>query len=155
VVSMGDRALGADAIAIIEFGPASGRIVAASGAAANVLGRRVDSGDVQMRPLVKSDPPGVGTGGDLPADGRGVARGSAFALFGRIIRGPPGVGALVACLPDGVDPADPLRLRVFTYLSEAAARLYRESPGLPLHPDPALRVRPDTTLVVDRGGIVR
>lgn len=155
VVNIGDRTLGADAIAIIEFGPASGRIVAASGAAATVLGRRVDSGDMQMRRLVDADPPVVCTVDDLPADVREMSRGSAFALFGRIIRGTTAVGALVACLPDGVDPADPLRLRVFAYLTAVAARLYRESPGLPLHPDPALRVRPDTTVVVDRGGIVR
>ena len=38
LVSIGAWALDADGVAIIEFGPVSGRIVAASGAAAAVLG---------------------------------------------------------------------------------------------------------------------
>src|SRR5262249_19608281 len=153
-VGIGEWTLDADAVAIIEFGPATGRIVAASGTAEAVLGRRIDSGDVRMRRLGGADPPVVCTVDDLPAGVREMSRRAGFAVVCRI-RGTNAVGALVACFPDGVDPADPLRLRVFAYLSAVATRLYRESPGLPLHPDPALRVRPDTTVVVDRAGVVR
>jgi two-component sensor histidine kinase len=155
VVSIGAWALDADGVAIIEFGPVSGRIVAASGAAAAVLGRRVDSGDDTLRRLMVGEPYVVAAAKDLPADLRDMSRRSASAVIGRITRGTGTVGAFVAMLPDGVDPADPMRARLVRYLVALAGRLYRESPGLPLHPDPTLRIRPDTTAVVDRAGIVR
>jgi two-component system, OmpR family, phosphate regulon sensor histidine kinase PhoR len=155
VVSMGTWALDADGVAIVEFGPVSGRIVAASGAAAAVLGRRVDSGDDTLRRLVGGEPYVVCAAADLPPDLRDMSRRSACGVIGRITRGTGTVGALVAMLPEGVDPADPMRTRLVRYLVAVAARLYRDSPGLPLHPDPTLRIRPDTTAVVDRAGIVR
>lgn len=155
VVSMGVWSLDADGVAIIEFGPVSGRIVAASGTAAAVLGRRVDSGDDTLRRLVGGESHVVCAAEDLPPDLRDMSRRSACTIIGRITRGTGTVGALVAMLPAGVDPSDPMRVRVVRYLVSVAARLYRESPGLPLHPDPTLRIRPDTTAVVDRAGIVR
>jgi signal transduction histidine kinase len=155
VVTMGVWALAADGVAVIEFGPVSGRIIAASGIAAAVLGRRVDSGDDQMRRLVEGDSYVVCAPDDLPPDLRDMSRHSATAVVGRIARGAGTAGALVAVLPKSIDPAEPLRVRVFQYLISVAARLYQQSPGLPLHPDPTLRIRPDTTAVVDRAGIVR
>lgn len=155
LVSIGAWALEADGVAIIEFGPVSGRIVAASGAAAAVLGRRVDSGNDTLRRLVGGEPYVVAAADDLPPDLRDMSRRSAAAVIGYITRGTGTVGAFVAMLPEGVDPADPMRVRLVRHLVALAARLYRESPGLPLHPDPTLRIRPDTTAVVDRAGIVR
>jgi two-component system, OmpR family, phosphate regulon sensor histidine kinase PhoR len=155
VVSIGAWALDADGVAIIEFGPVSGRIVAASGAAAAVLGRRVDSGDDTLRRLMGGEPYVVAAAKDLPPDLRDMSRRSVCAVIGRITRGTGTVGAFVAMLPAGVDAADQMRARLVRYLVAVAARLYRESPGLPLHPDPTLRIRPDTTAVVDRAGIVR
>jgi two-component system, OmpR family, phosphate regulon sensor histidine kinase PhoR len=155
IMAMGLWSLRADGVAVIEFGPASGRIVAASGAAEDVLGRRVDTGDDKMRRLMDGNPYVVCPADELPADLRDLSRDSATAIIGHVTRSTGTVGAVVAMLPAGVDPNDPLRHRLMRYLVAVTARLYRESHGLPLHPDPTLRVRPDTTVVVDRTGIVR
>src|SRR5215467_10342158 len=155
LVNMGHWMLGADGVAVVEFGPITGRIVAASGTATEVLGRRVDSADERLLELLADDVCVVCSMKSLPADLRVMSRESNAALVGRISRGTGTVGMFVACLPDKVSDVDDLRQRAHRLLTTVGARLYRDSPGLPLHPDPTLRIRPEPSAVVDRLGIVR
>ena len=155
LVNTAEWTLDADAVAIVEFGPASGRIVAASGTAATVLGRRIESGHERMRRLAAADTPSVFPVIGLPPDVRDMSQSSVTALVHRISRGTGAIGVLVACLSVDVDVVDPVRLAILRHVATVAGRLYRDSPGLPLHPNPTLRVRPETTAVVDQGGVVR
>ncbi|HEY7176078.1 MAG TPA: ATP-binding protein, partial [Micromonosporaceae bacterium] len=155
LVNMGAWLLRADGVAIVEFGPITGRIIVASGTATAVLGRRVESGDERLLELLAGDICVVCTMKSLPPDLRVMSRESNTALVGRISRSTSTVGMFVACLPDKVPEVDDLRRRMLRWLTVVGARLYRDSPGLPLHPDPTLRIRPETSAVVDRAGIVR
>ena len=57
-------------------------------------------------------------------------------------------------LPPGSGLLAPRRKSVMGFLVAAIIRLYADDIGLPLHADPAPRLPPDTTLLLDREGIV-
>jgi two-component system, OmpR family, phosphate regulon sensor histidine kinase PhoR len=156
IIELGQWTLDADGIAFVEFGPAVGRIIAASGSASIALGRRVESGDPVLIDLLRGDR--VITGGidELPEDVRealGTAAGDRF-LIGRVAPGGHPIGMLLALATAGSEALETRRRSVMAYLATMVARLYREDVGLPLHADPAPRVPSGTTLLLDRAGDV-
>ncbi|HKE63801.1 MAG TPA: ATP-binding protein [Micromonosporaceae bacterium] len=155
LVAMSVWMFDADSVAIVEFGPASGRIIAASGVADAVLGRRVNSGDELLRSIVADDEVVAGPMDELPADLVQLSPDSSTAIVGRILQGTATIGIVVVGLPYELTAVDALRLQMMRFVTSMASRLYRGSPGLPLHPDPTLRIRPETTAVLDRDGTVR
>jgi two-component system phosphate regulon sensor histidine kinase PhoR len=153
VVDVGHWTLGASAVAFVEFGPVTGRVVAASGTATTELGRRVSSGDAALRALLADTAIIAVDLADLPADLRLPLDGHQV-LLGRVDRHGWVIGALAAYLPADLDPDDKQRLALFKYLRSVATRLYRDSPGLPLHGDPGVHAPTDSTLLLDADGLI-
>ncbi|MFD2766365.1 PAS domain-containing sensor histidine kinase [Micromonospora eburnea] len=150
-------AVGAAGLAFVEFTPAGGRVIAATGSAEFVVGR----------PLPASDPATVcllagpalrqvrldavpGTLADEVA-GRGmrqmiVARAEVAGLT---------VGSLHALYPDG-EPLDDSQRGVIGYVAACVAHLYGDQTGLPVHGDgPVVAALADGLAVVDRADHVR
>jgi signal transduction histidine kinase len=122
--------LGATGVAFVEFGPAVGRVIAATGVGRNALGRRVESGDPRVRALLAHAAVRAGNVAALPEDLR--IGGSAAFLFGRVNLGNRVVGALLAYL----------------------GQIYGAGRGLPLHAEPAVRAPADSTLLLDAENLV-
>lgn len=142
--------LAAAGVALVEFGPAVGRVIAASGDAHNGLGRRVESGDERIRTLTGSAEVRVGTLDDLPEDLR--FSGGARFMFGPVMLGARCAGGLIAYLDDG--EGDPTRLAAMRFFTAILAQTYREGRGLPLHAKPAVPAPSGSTLVLDADNAV-
>ena len=155
VIDLAMCVTGAHALAVVEFGPATGRIVIAGGTAEVIVGRRVDTADPRLIALIGGERSAVVAPTALPTDLRPAVPGVAKALVGRVTRGDVAIGLVIAYLPEGVEPGDAQRADAFRYLTAVVSRIYRESPNLPLHPGPVTRQRADTAVVVGAGGRVQ
>ncbi|HEY2792493.1 MAG TPA: HAMP domain-containing sensor histidine kinase [Micromonosporaceae bacterium] len=156
IVSLARWSMDAVGVAFVEFGPAVGRVVAATGSAEIALGRRIESGDPVLHSLLRGDPVVRGQGSDLPDDVRSavdIDRRDRFVL-GRVTHGTRPIGMLLALVEPGNAGMEERRRSAMSYFGTVVARLYREDVGLPLHADPAPRVPPETTVLLDREGIV-
>ena len=140
-------------LALIEFGPAVGRVIAAGGSAGVALGRRIESGDPRIIDMQRGDRVTERSDDDLPPDLRDAleASGSGRYLVGRVTLGARPIAMLVALLPTA-DELDTRRRAAMAYLTSVIARIYRDDAGLPLHADPAPRVPAETTVLLDTEG---
>ncbi|MFJ8581558.1 ATP-binding protein [Micromonospora sp. NPDC093277] len=150
-------AVGAAGMAFVEFTPAGGRVIAATGSAEFVVGR----------PLPASDPATVcllagpvlrqvrldaipGTLADEVA-GRGLHR----MIVARAEIAGLTVGSLHALYPDG-EPLDDSQCAVIGYVAACIAHMYGDHTGLPVHGDgPVVAALADGLAVVDRADHVR
>jgi two-component system, OmpR family, phosphate regulon sensor histidine kinase PhoR len=156
IIDLGRWTLAATGLAFVEFGPAVGRIIAANGSTEIALGRRVESGDPILIELLRGDRAIVGGPDALPEDLRdalSTASGDRFMIARVAPDGHP-IGMLLALADPGSDALEARRRSVMAYLATIVSRLYRDDVGLPLHADPAPRVSSDTTLLLDREGVV-
>lgn len=153
IMDLGLWSLPAPGLALIEFGPAVGRVIAACGTAGVALGRRIESGDPHIIELQRGDRVAERTDADLPADLREAldADEPGRYLVGRVTLGARPIAMLVALVPPA-DDLDARRLSAMTYLTSAIGRIYRDDVGLPLHADPAPRVPAETTVLLDTDG---
>ncbi|MEU8295752.1 ATP-binding protein [Micromonospora sp. NPDC048909] len=150
-------ALGAAAMAFVEFGPTGGRVIAATGAAEWTVGR----------PLAGNDPATVCllTGprvqqvrmdhltGRLP--GELAERGLRQMVVSRAEIGGHTVGSLHALYAEDEEPDDEQH-GVVAYLASCIAHMYGDQTGLPVHGDgPVVAALADGLAVVDRDGHVR
>lgn len=156
IIDLGLWTLHVPGMAFVEFGPAVGRVIAANGAASIGLGRRIESSDRRLIALLRDGRVVSGEYDDLPDDLRDAlgAAGRGNFLIARVARGVRPIGVLIAMLPPGSGLLAPRRKSVMGFLVAAIIRLYADDIGLPLHADPAPRLPPDTTLLLDREGIV-
>lgn len=153
IIDLGQWTLAASGIAFVEFGPAVGRVIAANGSAEMALGRRVESSDPALIDLLRGERVIAGGADQLPADLQ-EAVGSGRFMIGRVAHGARSIGMLLALVPPVSVRVEARRRSIMAFIATIVARLYRENVGLPLHADPAPRVRSDTSLLLDGEGIV-
>jgi two-component system phosphate regulon sensor histidine kinase PhoR len=161
LLALAQRALRADGMAFVEFGPSNGRIIAVSGATDWALGRPVDLTDpatarllagprTQALPVDALDP-------DLAHQLRG--RGLRHLLYARTeIRGVliGGLHAYFAEEDGAASGPDPEHHSLMTYLSTSIAHMYGDQAGLPVHGDgPVIAALADGLAIVDRDLCVR
>ncbi|MBO4209361.1 sensor histidine kinase [Micromonospora echinofusca] len=152
------RSIGAAGTAFVEYGPAGGRIIAATGATGWALGRPVPLDDptadcLFTGPRVQSVRVGA-LNGELAAelDGRGLGR----MIVARAEIGGVVVGSLHALHPGSEDPGCPEQLTVVAYLASCIAHMYGDQSGLPVHGDgPVVAALADGLAIIDRDGQVR
>lgn len=151
-------ALAAAGMAFVEFAPAGGRVIAATGAAEWTIGR----------PLPASDPATVCllTGPRVQAvqvnrlngrlAGELTSRGLHRMLVCRAEIGGLTVGSLHALYSDDDGPDGPGQHGVIRYLASCIAHMYGDQGGLPVHGDSqVVAALVDGLAVVDRDGHVR
>ncbi|MEV4754059.1 ATP-binding protein [Micromonospora sp. NPDC049559] len=158
LLRLAQRALGATGMAFVEYGPAGGRVIAATGAADWTLGRPVPAADpVTTRVLVgpRAQEFRVDTlDGELAHQltGRGLRR----MMAARAEIGGVAVGGLHAFFPRADDRGDTEHHTVMAYLASCVAHIYGDQTGLPVHGDGAvLAALADGLAIVDRDGYVR
>jgi two-component system phosphate regulon sensor histidine kinase PhoR len=153
LLGLGQRALRADGMAFVEYGPSGGRVIAASGATDWALGRPVDSTDPAIARLLA-----VPSVSELPVDGLDArlahelrARGLHRAIHTRTEIGGATVGSLYAYFadPTGITTAEHQSL--LAYLASCIAHLYGDQAGLPVHSNgPVVATLADGLAIVDR-----
>ncbi|TDC26905.1 PAS domain-containing protein [Micromonospora sp. 15K316] len=151
-------ALGAAGMAFVEFGPAGGRVISATGAIEWTLGRPLPANDPVTVCLLSG--PRVqqlrtdrlaGTFPDELAE-RGLRR----MVVSRAEIGGHTVGSLHAVYTDDSDEPDDQHRAVIAYLASCVAHMYGDQTGLPVHGDgPVVAALADGLAVVDRDGRVR
>ncbi|SCL60998.1 PAS/PAC sensor signal transduction histidine kinase [Micromonospora citrea] len=151
-------ALDAAGMAFVEFTPAGGRVIAATGAAEWTIGRPVPPDDPTVGCLlsgpracqVRTDQLAGKLAGELA--GRGLLR----MVVSRAEVGGLTVGSLHAFDPGGTDARDTASHDVMSYTASCIAHLYGDQSGLPVHGDgPVVAALADGLAVVDRDGNVR
>jgi signal transduction histidine kinase len=158
LLRVAQRTVGAAGMAFVEYGPARGRIIAASGSAEWALGRPAPVGDSATERLRTG--PRVQ---DMRVD----------ALSWELARQPDGpdlrrmivaraeigglmIGSLHALYPDGDNQCGPEHRTVLAYLASCAAHMYGDQAGLPVHGDgPVVAALADGLAITDRAGFVR
>ncbi|GAA4678676.1 sensor histidine kinase [Phytohabitans rumicis] len=158
LLALGQRALRADGMAFVEFGPAGGRIIAANGATDWALGRPVDTSDPAIARLLAGPRTQA-----LPVDALDI--GLAQQLRGRGLRGMLYarteirgllIGSLHAYFADTGDEPDAEHHALMAYLATCIAHMYGDQAGLPVHGDgPVIAALADGLAVVDRDLAVR
>lgn len=158
MLSVAERTLGAAGMAFAEFGPAGGRIIAATGAAVWAIGRPVLLEDpatqrVLTGPRIQELPRE-----ELPTDlmHQFAARGLGRMVVARAeIRGLV-IGTLHALYRESDEPVGPEHRAVVGYLAGCAAHMYGDQVGLPVHGDgPVVAALADGLAIVDREGRAR
>jgi two-component system, OmpR family, phosphate regulon sensor histidine kinase PhoR len=150
--------LGAAGMSFAEYGPSAGRVIAASGASAWALGRRVDVADPSTARLLAGP-----TVQEVPVDslaaelahqlkGRGLHR-----VLGALVEvGGLLVGTLQAYYPDPDGVASGEHRTLLEYIASCVAHMYGDHAGLPVHGDgPVVAALADGLAIVDRDGLVR
>jgi signal transduction histidine kinase len=156
LVELVQRAVEADGAAFVEYGPAGGRVIAASGAARWAVGRQVDPEDR----LIDDDEPDrvvearveeIPTALGRQLAGRGVRRLLAVQVE---VAGHP-VGLLRAYFADDA-PVGGLRHAALGLFGAVAGHLYADGRGLPVYAEtPAVATLADAIAVVGPDGAVR
>ncbi|GAB3950151.1 hypothetical protein GCM10027614_50140 [Micromonospora vulcania] len=150
-------ALGAAGMAFAEFGPAGGRVIAATGAAEWTLGRPLAADDpdtvcLLSGPRVSQVRVGHLTG-KLADELAGC--GLRWMAVSRAEIGGHTVGSLHAVYADDDEPGAEQQ-GVIAYLASCVAHMYGDQSGLPVHGDgPVVAALADGLAVVDRDGYVR
>ncbi|MFC7547075.1 ATP-binding protein [Plantactinospora sp. GCM10030261] len=152
------RSLRADGMVFVEYAPAEGRIVAATGAAEWTVGRPVPVGEPPTAPLTNGprcqELRVEALAEELAAqlDGHGLAR----MLVARAEIGGVTVGGLHALYAEQAPPPGEEDRSVLTYVASCIAHLYGDQAGLPVHGDgPVVAALADGLAIVDRDGGVR
>lgn len=152
LLGLGQRALHADGMTFVEYGPSGGRVIAASGATGWTLGRPVDpTAPANARLLA-----GPQTS-ELPADAFEAgftlqlrSRGLHRVIHARTEISGTTIGSLHAFFadPGGTATADDHSL--MAYLASCIAHLYSDQAGLPVHGNgPVVAALADGLAVVD------
>ncbi|SBT53070.1 PAS domain-containing sensor histidine kinase [Micromonospora narathiwatensis] len=144
-------------LAFVEFTPAGGRVIAATGGAEFVVGRPLPATDpatvcLLAGPVVRQVRLDAVPGAlaDEVA-GRGLCR----MIVARAEIGGLTVGSLHALYPDG-EPLDDSQRAVIGYVAACIAHMYGDQSGLPVHGDgPVVAALADGLAVVDRADHVR
>ncbi|WP_200212281.1 ATP-binding protein [Micromonospora coerulea] len=157
LLSVVEPAVGAASLAFVEYAPAGGRVIAATGAAEWIIGRPLPASDPAVVCLL-SGPPVREVRVDLIpgqlAD-EVAERGLRRMVVARAEIGGLTVGSLHALYPDG-EPVDAARHAVLGYIAACIAHMYGDQTGLPVHGDgPVVAALADGLAVVDRGHHVR
>lgn len=157
LLELSGRALGAAGLAFAEHGRRNGRVIAATGAAAWLLGRPVDLADPAIARLLTGAPVQEFTAGD-PLAGRPADSpepGAYRVVAARAELGGLVVGALHVHYP-AAEPADPATHTVIRYLATCIAHMYGDQTGLPVHGDgPVVAALTDGLAITDRNDRVR
>ncbi|EWM66885.1 MULTISPECIES: ATP-binding protein [Micromonospora] len=150
-------AVGAAGLVFVEFTPAGGRVIAATGRAEFVLGRPLPATDPATVCLLAGPPVREVRVDAIPgalADevaGRGLSR----MIVARAEIGGLTVGSLHALYPLG-EPPDAAQRAVIGYVAACVAHMYGDQTGLPVHGDgPVVAALADGLAVVDRDGRIR
>ncbi|MEU3456655.1 PAS domain-containing sensor histidine kinase [Micromonospora sp. NPDC006766] len=152
-----EPAVGAAGLVFVEFAPAGGRVIVATGSAEFVLGRPLPPNDPTTDCLLSG--PAVreirvdAVPGALTEElaGRGLRR----MIMARAEIGGLTVGSLHALYPDG-EPPDDSQQAVIAYVAACIAHMYGDQTGLPVHGDgPVVAALTDGLAVVDRRHHVR
>ncbi len=157
LVELTRHTLDAVGASFAEYGPAGGRIIAASGASAWAIGRAVDLTDPTLAKMLLQGRVVEVDIEDLPPDlrmhlrGRGAGQmvAARSELTGQL------VGTLHAYLPVGT-PSTPLRRSAISFFAALAVHLYSDNRGLPLYGEsPAVASLADALAVIGPDGTVR
>jgi two-component system, OmpR family, phosphate regulon sensor histidine kinase PhoR len=158
LLEVAQAALDARGMTFIEYGPATGRIIAATGACGWALGRPVDRHHPTISRLLAGprswNVPVAAFGQPIAhqMEGRGLRR----LLGGRCEVGGLVIGSLQAFFPDPHGEADTEAHTLVSYLAACAAHMYGDQAGLPIHGDgPVVAALADGLAIVDRDGMVR
>ncbi|MFC4149327.1 ATP-binding protein [Micromonospora mangrovi] len=150
-------AIGAESLAFVEFAPAGGRVIAATGDAEWTIGRPLPATDPATVCLLSGPPVREVWVDRIPgplADevaGRGLRR----MIVARAEIGGLTVGSLHALYPDGAS-LDGSQQAVVGYVASCIAHMYGDQTGLPVHGDgPVVAALADGLAVVDREQHVR
>ncbi|MEV1333441.1 ATP-binding protein [Micromonospora costi] len=151
-------ALGAAAMAFVEFGPTGGRVISATGAAEWTVGRPLPANDPATVCLLSG--PRVQQVRTDQLDGKLLGelaeRGLRRMVVSRSEIGGYAVGSLHALYGDGDDEPVAEQHAVVAYLASCIAHMYGDQTGLPVHGDgPVVAALADGLAVVDRDGRVR
>lgn len=155
LVQLAQDTLGAHGAAFAEYGPAHGRVIAASGACARAVGRPVERADAllatgprtQLIRLDRTDDEYIGG-----LEGAGLHRmlGARCEIGGLVI------GALHLYYGDGEDAPSAEHHAVLSLFASYVAHMYGDQAGLPVHGDgPVVAALSDGLAIVDRGGVVQ
>ncbi|MFV2017407.1 ATP-binding protein [Micromonospora sp. LOL_023] len=158
LLRLAQRALGAAGTSFAEYGPTSGRIIAAAGAAEWSIGRPVDLGDPVTAQLLAGPRTVEFPVTALSAEqadqiaGRGLHRMlTARAEIGGVL-----IGSLHAYYPDLDGEASPEHHTLIAYLSSHIAHMYGDQSGLPVHGDgPVVAALADGLAIIDDESCVR
>ncbi|MEJ3742420.1 ATP-binding protein [Actinomycetes bacterium KLBMP 9797] len=152
------RALGATGMSFAEYGPAGGRIVAATGSAEWALGRPVDTADPTIARLLAGPRtqslPVAALDRTLAEQmsGRGLHR---FLYARTELRGMV-IGGLHAYYPDADSEVGTEHHTLMSYLATCVAHMYGDLAGLPVHGDgPVVAALADGLAIIDRDLTVR
>ncbi|SCE71196.1 PAS fold-containing protein [Micromonospora viridifaciens] len=152
-----EPAVGAAGLVFVEFAPAGGRVIAATGSAEFVVGRPLPPGDPATVCVLTGPPVREVRVDAVPgalADevaGRGLCR----MIVARAEIGGRTVGSLHALYPEG-EPLDDSQRAVIGYVAACIAHMYCDHTGLPVHGDgPVVAALADGLAVVDRRQHVR
>lgn len=150
-------AVGAVGLVWVEFAPAGGRVIAATGSAEFVVGRPLPATDPATVCLLSGPPVREVRVDAIPGAlavemaGRGLCR----MIVARAEIGGLTVGSLHALYPEG-DPLDASQRAVIGYVAACIAHMYGDQTGLPVHGDgPVVAALADGLAVVDRQHHVR
>lgn len=154
LLGLAERVLGARGASFAEYGPEHGRIIAATGSSAWALGRPVDPAKARLAGPGALVVPIDELAEELAQQLRG--RGLARMIAARADIGGLMVGTFHVYY-HGDDPApDDEHCAVVALLATAAAHMYGEQAGLPVHGDgPVVAALADGLAIVDRGGVVQ
>ncbi|WBB73766.1 ATP-binding protein [Micromonospora sp. WMMD1128] len=152
-----EPAVGATGLVFVEFTPAGGRVIAATGSAEFVIGRPLPATDPATVCLLAGPPVREVRIDSIPgvlADeiaGRGLGR----MIVARAEIGGLTVGSLHALYPTD-EPLDASQRAVVGYVAACVAHMYGDQTGLPVHGDgPVVAALADGLAVVDRDNRVR
>ncbi|HEU5107295.1 MAG TPA: ATP-binding protein [Micromonosporaceae bacterium] len=158
LLEVAQAALGAMGMSFAEYGPHSGRIIAASGQTAWGLGRPVNRQHPAVHRLLSGprsfNVPVDVLDGELARQLRG--RGLRRLLGARAEVGGLVVGSLHAYFPDSTGEATGEEHTLISYLAGCVAHMYGDDAGLPVHGDgPVVAALAEGLAIVDRDGLVR
>jgi two-component system, OmpR family, phosphate regulon sensor histidine kinase PhoR len=157
LVELAQSSLAAVGASFAEYGPAGGRIIAASGATVWGVGRFVDTAEPLVVQIMGSERVVESRLAELPAgmadrlDGFGVRRilCARVQLAGRV------AGTLHLCYPDD-GATTPAQRAGVSFFAGVIGHLYADGQGLPLYSDePATGTLADAIAVVGPDGTVR
>ncbi|BCB80677.1 hypothetical protein GCM10022251_01790 [Phytohabitans flavus] len=153
LLGLGQRALHADGMTFVEYGPSGGRVIAASGATDWTLGRPVNPGSPANARLLAGAQSSELTatafeaGFALQLRARGLHR----AMHARAEISGATIGSLYAYFADAAGGATAEHHSLMTYLASCIAHLYGDQAGLPVHGSgPVVAALADGLAVVDR-----
>jgi signal transduction histidine kinase len=157
LVEIAQHSLDATGASFAEYGPAGGRVIAASGDSLWAVGRQVDPGDALAARVIGPGRVIEARAAELPDSlaGQMIGRGVRRMLGARVEVAGHLVGTLHAYFRDEESPTA-LQQSTASLLGAVAGHLYGDSRGLPVYAEaPAVATLADAIAVVGPDGLVR